>query len=272
MNLLIALSSLLFVLLSQVSRLFPSRVVSGGLRPLPHPSHPVTILIPVFNKARYLRRALLSAMNQSLADLEILVVDDSSTDGSSDIIAQMMSEDARIRVIHLASNLGTHVARIKGVESARGDFILSLDPDDVLLPFIAEDSFHCALLHGADVVEFEALDVLDNSVRVFDFLNPVSIISSDGTTMAAMFSAHELNWNLWKRLIQRSVYLSCIQALLSKLHATRLLYTEDKLHFGMLLLFTRRYYYLRQLGYVYHRDNLDNSEAGTIQSQMEAVG
>jgi hypothetical protein len=100
---------------------------------------------------------------------------------------------------------------------------------------------------------------------------PVSIIASDGFTVASMFSVQELNWNLWKRLIRRSVYLQGIDALPEDLRNQRVLYAEDKLQFGMLLLYTRTYYYLRELGYIYYRDNPGNSEAGTIQSKREAL-
>jgi glycosyltransferase involved in cell wall biosynthesis len=231
---------------------------------------PVTILIPVFNRERYLRRAIFSALNQSLQEIEILTIDDDSTDSSPTIIKELMALDSRLRVVRHDHNQGTHMARSTGVRQARGTFILSLDPDDLLLPFIAEDAVHFAQLHRADVVEFQVLEVLNGSVHLFSFLNP-PMIESDGWTLAELFGNHQLNWNLWKRLIRRNVYLRALSALPKGARIRRVIYAEDKLHFGIVLLFTQRFYYLKELGYVYFRDNPDNSESGTQQTKREAL-
>jgi glycosyltransferase involved in cell wall biosynthesis len=264
--------SVLFLLpISTSHQFYGSRAATAQARRVPHLRIPVSIVVPVFNKQMFIRRAIASTVCQSLENNEILIIDDCSTDNSSTIVHEMMQTDNRIRMVRLPQNKGTHVARIKAVENAAGEYILSLDPDDVMMPFAAEDSLHCALLNDADVVEFEALQVDRRHVGLFEFLLPVSIIASDGFTVASMFSVHELNWNLWKRLIRRSVYLRGIQALPEDLRNRRVLYAEDKLQFGMLLLYTRTYYYLRQLGYIYYRDNPGNSEAGTTQSKREAL-
>jgi glycosyltransferase involved in cell wall biosynthesis len=264
--------SVLFLLpISTSHQFYGSRAASVQARRLPHLPLPVSIIVPVFNKEMFIRRAITSAIRQSLENIEILIVDDCSTDNSSAIVEEMMQTDSRIQMVRLPQNMGTHIARITAVENALGEYILSLDPDDVLMPYAAEDSFHCALLNQADVVEFEALQVERSFVQLFAFLLPVSIIASDGFTVASMFSVQELNWNLWKRLIRRSVYLQGINALPEDLRNQRVLYAEDKLQFGMLLLYTRTYYYLRELGYVYYRDNPGNSEAGTTQSKREAL-
>lgn len=183
-----------------------------GSRRAPHIRVPVLIVVPVFNKEMFIRRDLASAVCQSLENIEILIIDDCLTDNSSAIVYEMMQPDSRIHMVRIPQNMGTHVARIKAVENAAGEYILSLDPDDALMPFAAEDSLHCALLNDADVVKFEVLQVERRHVELFEFLLPVSIIASDGFTVASMFSVHKLNCNLWKRLIRRSVYLRGIQA------------------------------------------------------------
>jgi glycosyltransferase involved in cell wall biosynthesis len=262
--------SVVFLLLSLSGFLWRQPPVSCSLVRVPRLSLPVTIVIPVFNRERYLHRAISSALNQSLRNIDVLVIDDHSTDSSPDIIRDLMKTDRRLRMIRLGRNSGTHVARSTGVQKAHGTFILSLDPDDFLLPFIAEDAVHCALLHDADIVEFQVLEVLNGSVHLFSFLNP-PMIASDGRTLAELFGNRHLNWNLWKRLIRRDIYLEALNTLPKRAKLQRVIYAEDKLHLGLVLLFAHRFYFLKEVGYVYFRDNPDNSESGKQQSQREAL-
>jgi glycosyltransferase involved in cell wall biosynthesis len=209
-------------------------------------------------------------MNQSLRDIEILVVDDCSTDNSMAIVEDLMHVDPRLRIVRHSSNAGTHVARTTGVENARGHFILSLDPDDALFPFIAEDALHAALLHQADVVEFLVLEVLNGSTHLFSFLNP-PVMESTGFTMAEFFGNQQLSWNIWKRLVRREAYARALAVLPRGAKVRRVIYAEDKLHFGCILLFTKKFFYLKELGYVYYRDNPDNSDSGKQQTRREAL-
>ena len=90
----------------------------------------VTVVIPCFNAARFLRETLESALNQSHAPIEVLVIDDGSTDQSAAIAA---SYGPPVRVIS-QTNQGESVARNRGIEEARGSWIAFLDADDIWLP------------------------------------------------------------------------------------------------------------------------------------------
>lgn len=92
----------------------------------------VSVVIPVFNRAHTLRRAIESVLTQDVASWELIVVDDGSTDGSPDIPDSF--GDARIRSIRHEINRGAAAARNTGVEAARGRYIAFLDSDDEWLP------------------------------------------------------------------------------------------------------------------------------------------
>jgi glycosyltransferase involved in cell wall biosynthesis len=246
-----------------------SAPVKQSVRSLPPIPLAVSIVIPVFNRERYLRRAIHSSLNQSLKNIEVLVVDDASTDRSLSIVNEIMLLDSRLRLIQHPHNSGTHLARITAIENARGEFILSLDADDTLLPYIAEDCVTAALAHDVDMVEFQALSVVQGAVRLFSYELP-PCIEGNGRALATLFARKELNWNLWKRLIRRSLYLKTVNLLPNRVRERRLIYAEDKLHFGLILLFLNKFYFLREVGYVYYIGNPDNSESGTLQSKKEA--
>ena len=107
----------------------------------------VSIIIPVYNVAYYLREAIESVINQTYTDLEILLIDDGSTDGSSLICDRYAKKDDRIKTIH-QGNLGLSVARNRGLDLATGDLIAFLDPDDVYdITFIEK---MVGLLHSTD--------------------------------------------------------------------------------------------------------------------------
>ena len=102
-----------------------SGLASGG-RPA------VTVIIPTYNRAGLLPRALGSVLAQTFGDFEVLVVDDGSTDGTADVLAGY--DDVRIRYLRQAQNRGVSAARNRGLREARGELVAFLDSDDVWFP------------------------------------------------------------------------------------------------------------------------------------------
>lgn len=90
----------------------------------------VSVVIPVYNGERYIGSTLASVVKQSYRNMEVIVVDDGSTDGTTEILRIFAQHDSRIRLFRQA-NKGVAAARNLGIRSARGDFIAPLDADDI---------------------------------------------------------------------------------------------------------------------------------------------
>lgn len=88
----------------------------------------VSVIIPVYNKEKYIEQCLKSVINQTYSNLEIILIDDASTDKSMEIARRI--KDERIEIIELKENVGAGIARNKGIEAATGDYICFLDSDD----------------------------------------------------------------------------------------------------------------------------------------------
>lgn len=107
----------------------------------------VSVIIPVYNVAPYLREALDSVVRQTYRNLDVIIVDDGSTDGSEAICEEYLS-DPRVRVIH-QGNRGLSNARNRGLDLAGGEYIAFLDPDDAYDPEFAERMLEA--MENADV-------------------------------------------------------------------------------------------------------------------------
>lgn len=92
----------------------------------------VSVIIPTYNRASLLKRAIKSVLNQKFEDFELIIVDDASPDDTPEVVKSF--EDKRIRYIRLKRNSGGPVARNTGIKKARGKFIALLDDDDEWLP------------------------------------------------------------------------------------------------------------------------------------------
>ena len=90
---------------------------------------PVSIIIPVYNSGPYLNKCLDSVLAQTMQELEIILVNDGSTDGSPAILEDYALRDARIRIIS-QENQGLSGARNTGIRAARGSYLTFLDSDD----------------------------------------------------------------------------------------------------------------------------------------------
>jgi glycosyltransferase involved in cell wall biosynthesis len=97
-----------------------------------HDTPAISVIVPVYNMAAYLGQALDSVLAQTLENIEVICVDDCSTDGSAKILADYAVRDARIKIITMDKNSGAGPARNAGINHATGEFIAFLDPDDLL--------------------------------------------------------------------------------------------------------------------------------------------
>lgn len=120
----------------------------------------VTVIIPVYNAENYLRECLNSVVNQTYKNIEIIAVNDGSTDDSLNILNQYEQKYDNIYVLN-QENQGQSVARNRGIEIATGDYIYFLDSDD----YIATDTFQVLIdkfeEHNVDLVKFSAEVVVD---------------------------------------------------------------------------------------------------------------
>lgn len=111
----------------------------------------VSVIIPVFNEIQFLNEAIDSVTNQSWVNLEIIIIDDGSTDGSAEICDEYSRKDSRIRVIH-QENGGLSTARNTGLNIATGKYISFLDSDDAYYPVFVETMVMTAVEKEADIV------------------------------------------------------------------------------------------------------------------------
>ena len=92
----------------------------------------VSVIIATYNRAKLIVKSIESILSQTHADLELIIVDDGSTDDTEQVVATYQAQDARIRYVPLAENQGATTARNRGIIEARGDLIMVWDSDDEL--------------------------------------------------------------------------------------------------------------------------------------------
>ena len=111
----------------------------------------ISVIVPVYNAEKYLRECLDSIVNQTYKNIEIILVDDGSTDGSGAICDEYADKDVRIKVYHIP-NGGASNARNLGIDNADGEYLMFVDSDDIILPYVVERAIKLALEHNADIV------------------------------------------------------------------------------------------------------------------------
>ena len=94
----------------------------------------VSVIVPTYNRAELLPRAVQSVLSQDFTDLELLIVDDGSTDNTAEVVRELQAQDDRVRYLKLQENRGVGFARDIGLRYSHGEFIAWIDADDIWLP------------------------------------------------------------------------------------------------------------------------------------------
>jgi len=115
----------------------------------------ISICIPAYNMEKYIENSLLSIINQSFENFEIIIVNDNSKDRTSIIVKRLQSKDHRIKILEHKQNSGVYSSRIEAILKAKGEYILLMDPDDMILnQNLFEELFNYNLKSQFDIIEF----------------------------------------------------------------------------------------------------------------------
>lgn len=184
----------------------------------------VSIIIPAYNIAPYIARCLESVTLQSLKNIEIIVIDDGSSDSTVEIIKSYACKDERIQLIQKA-NGGATSARLTGVHYAGGKYIGFVDGDDKVEPNMFERLLTNAKLYDADISHCGYQMVFSN--RVDYYYNTGQLILQDNIAgLKDLISGKFVEPGLWNKLFHRKLFYELLQ---SNIMDTQIRYNEDLL-------------------------------------------
>ena len=166
----------------------------------------ISVIIPVYNVKKYLRDCLDSVVNQTIKDIEIICIDDGSTDGSLDILNKYSMNDKRFKIL-VHENLGPSVARNKGIKIASGKYITFVDSDDYLLnEDYLEKLYNACEKYNADIAVAGILRGRGkNSVPILKIEKEE--VSSDYKEKLRICDVPESNY-VWNKLYRKSSWLN----------------------------------------------------------------
>ena len=116
----------------------------------------ISVIIPVYNAEKYLNKTLESTLKQSLKDIEVICVDDGSTDSSVEIIQSFIKKDDRVKLIR-QNNQHAGSARNTGLKEAQGEYIHFMDADDYVLNYAYEAIYNKVIKYDLDCLKFSSV-------------------------------------------------------------------------------------------------------------------
>ena len=216
----------------------------------------VSIIVPVYNVEKYLSKCLESLINQTLKDIEVICVNDGSTDDSLSILKEYANKDSRIKIID-KQNEGVSVARNTGIEVATGEYLMFVDSDDYLVENACEKALNSIEHNNSDICIFGHYDLVDGNKIISHKTNDLIKIK---------------DLNVKENLVEYSIYIW------DKIYRTEFiksnqikfplgLKTAEDVIFCLLCLFNEaKYATLAEPLYVYRIDTNSNSATSNVQN------
>ena len=225
----------------------------------------VSIIIPVYNVERYISECLDSCINQTLQDIEIIIVDDCGSDKSIDIVKEYAKKDSRIKIIYNKQNQGPFVSRNNAAIKASGEYLLCLDSDDFLDLKACEIAYNATKDGYYDIVKFNAYNYDGNTAGIWGgvTLNNCSFESLEEYANYIYRQKDYPRWNLWSIIVKRDIYLKAVKIVGLK---DRITMAEDALMSFVLWNLSNKFCHTCDILY-YYRQN----ENSTTRSKNDEI-
>ena len=218
----------------------------------------VSLIIPVYNKETFLLPLYKSIQNQSMKDIEIIFIDDNSSDNSVKLIEEFMKEDKRITLVKHDTNYRTFYSRNEGVRLAHGKYVLLIDPDDLIVNDILEKSYETAEMNNLDIVQFYFLMGNFKVSELSTHFKYKSGILYQPQIKEIFYYGQTRN--IWDKLIKREVLIKSENFMNEEFKKERYeVHDDDALFFGIIKS-AESFGFLEQIGYFYNINIPDSTK------------
>lgn len=240
----------------------------------------ISIIIPVYNTEKYLKRCLDSVIKQTYKNIEIIVVNDCSPGNAEEIVHTYMKDDNRIKYVTYEKNKGLFCARLKGAEIATGDYIAFIDSDD----YVTIDFYNCliknAVRNNSDIIigktifekskEERYINNLHDCCFLFDELIGEEIRNKYFDQKGLCFSWH----TVWNKIYRKDLWDKC-SPYYEKI-TEHLIMTEDIAFSTLLFYYANKVTNIQNEGYFYCQNgdastNVDNISIDKFEKNMKDV-
>ena len=223
----------------------------------------LSIIIPVYNGQNYIKNVIRSIQNQNFESMEIILMDDFSTDNSLNIIKKMQEEDKRIKVIMNQKNKGILYTRCMGALGAKGKYIFTIDMDDLFFDYdVISTIYQIAEEGNYDIVAFSAVDIKDYKSDIYemeinrfhDKTNNLTIQQpelgvypiSDGEGQYLLNDPH-----IWGKCVKTEIYKNAVNDLGEERYSFFNCWNEDQIILFVICNLSQSYIFIRKFG-IFH--------------------
>ena len=225
----------------------------------------ISFIASVYNKEKYLNSFIFSIQNQNLKDFELIIVDDSSTDKSINIIKKFKKNDKRIKLFRNKKNKGSLYTRYKGVTHSKGEFIIFVDSDDIILKDGILRAYNYIKKNNLDMVQFNSVFEKNSSSifisrRHYKYYNIIyqPILSYIFYYDRENKNGSEYNTGLWDKLIKKEAVLNAFKYIGKEYINEKIMIENDIIMLFSLFKNAKSYQYIDELGYFYFYTNNDS--------------
>lgn len=167
----------------------------------------VSVIIPAYNIEDYIEKAIDSARKQDIKEVEIIVINDGSTDNTANLVREIMKEDSRVKLVDL-KNGGVSRARNKGISIAQGQYIMFLDGDDWLEENSINELYYKAIKDNLDMIIFNYYKVFNNRIEKYNLSLHNGIISGKVALKETLLN--NIAPSVWNKFVKKSLFDSGI--------------------------------------------------------------
>ena len=232
----------------------------------------LTIVVPIYNTENYLRKCLDSVLEQTYKNLEVILVNDCSTDNSQSIIDEYCKKDNRFKCVNNPKNLGLFKARLAGAKEATGDYIAFLDSDDYVTIDFYRTMMYNIIRNDSDMVLGNTILEFDDGKRIIFGVSDMNFEVLEGKKLLnAYFEQRGLNFSwhtIWNKIYKMSLWKKAVKHYLKM--EKHLIMAEDFAFSTVLFYYAKSMTHVLNDGLFYckHEKTASTSIAGLTSKKM----
>lgn len=210
----------------------------------------ISIIVPVYNTEKYLRRCLDSLVNQTFNDIEIIIVNDASQGNCKEIIEEYQKKDNRIKYIEHSENKSLLQARKTGNIVSTGKYIMYVDSDDEIEINACEEIYKIVSKEDYDIINFGTKVISNDKTKFIQWALSTNRFKIDSKFLLCEVINQKISHNMWNKVFHRRI----IDKLIEYIPDMKIMNAEDMLQCLIAFYFAKSYKVIQKPLYIYYAD------------------